>query len=84
MARNLKNLTSGNKAKQAMLQNNVVPPYTPPDPVIPQVTAPAPIAIFQGDLKEGMDYGAIKVENGKLVVDMNDFLPDYGLYDSDG
>lgn len=67
-----------------MQQNNVVPPYTPPKPVVPQVITPAPISIFQGDLKEGTDYGDIKVENGKLVVDMSDFLPDYGLYDSNG
>ena len=84
MARNLRNLSALNRSRQALEANQKAKIVEPTSPQPPQVTSPAPITLNQGLLVEGMDYGAIKVENGKLVVDMDDFLPDYGLYDSIG
>ena len=84
MARNLRNLSALNRGRQALEANQKAKIVEPTLPQPPQVTAPAPITINQGLLVEGMDYGAIIVEDGKLVVDMNDFLPDYGLFDADG
>ena len=46
------------------------PPPTPP----PQLNLP------QGVQAEGTDLGVIKVENGKFVLDMADFNPDFGTY----
>lgn len=33
------------------------------------------------DLTEGADYGVVKVENGKLVIDVQDFNADFGNFD---
>jgi hypothetical protein len=51
----------------------VLPPPAPP--------APSPqLNILQGVQAEGTDLGVIKVENGKFVLDMNDFDPDFGVF----
>jgi hypothetical protein len=83
MARNLRNLTSNNRAKQALEENKrakIVEETPPPPP--PPPPAPAPISVFQGQLVEGTDYGDIRVEGGKLVLDTDDiyFNPDYGTF----
>ncbi len=81
MARNLRNLASNNRAKQALENNKrakIVEETPPPPP--PPPPAPPPIAVFQGQLVEGTDYGDVKVEDGKLVVDMDDFAPDFGTF----
>jgi len=38
------------------------------------------LVIAQGLQEEGADLGVVKVENGKLVLDMDDFNPDFGTF----
>jgi hypothetical protein len=81
MARSLRTLASNNRAKQALEENKkakIVEETPPPPPPAPQ--DPPPVLFLQGPLVEGADYGEVKVENGKLVVDMADFSPDYGTF----
>jgi hypothetical protein len=81
MARILRTLASNNRAKLALEENKkakVVETILPPPPPRPQ--DPPPVTFLQGPLVEGADYGEVKVENGKLVVDMADFSPDYGTF----
>lgn len=49
-------------------------PLEPSEPPAPQ------LVISQGVQEEGTDLGAIKVENGKFVIDMADFNPDFGVF----
>ena len=51
----------------------VLPPPTPPGP-------PPQLVITEGVIPDGTDLGVVKVENGKLVLDMADFNPDFGTY----
>jgi hypothetical protein len=51
----------------------VLPPPTPPEST-PQLN------ISQGAQAEGTDLGVIRVENGKFVLDMDDFDPDFGVF----
>ncbi len=48
-------------------------PQPPSDP------APPSLNIFQGYTPDGTDLGVLKVEKGKLVLDMNDFDADFGV-----
>jgi hypothetical protein len=52
----------------------VEPPPPDPGPGRPQ------LVIAQGLQEEGADLGVVKVENGKLVLDMDDFNPDFGTF----
>jgi hypothetical protein len=52
----------------------VEPPLPDPGPGRPQ------LVISQGLQEEGADLGVVKVENGKLVLDMEDFSPDFGTF----
>lgn len=56
------------------VNGEAIPPPEPAEPPIPQ------LVIAQGAQAEGTDLGDIKVENGKLVIDMNDFNPDFGVF----
>lgn len=60
-------------------QTAIVKP-TPPPPPEPVPPLPAPTVIIQGELKEGQDLGVLKVEDGELVIDMNNFDPDFGTF----
>jgi hypothetical protein len=51
----------------------VLPP--PPSPGLP-----SQLVIAEGVQADGTDLGIVKVENGKLVLDMADFNPDFGTY----
>ena len=82
MARNLKNLSGNNRAKQALQSNKtakIVEPILPPPPP-PPVEMPSRLVMLQGIVPDGTDYGGVKVEDGKLVVDMDDFPSDYGTF----
>jgi hypothetical protein len=50
----------------------------PPSPPPP----PATLIIRAGAQPDGTDYGDVKVEDGKLVLDVEDlhFNPDYGTF----
>ena len=81
MSTNLRSQVIKNQAQAAKAANNtakVVLPEPPPPP--PETPLPPLINFVPGDLREGTDYGGIKVENGKIVVDMNDFNPDFGRF----
>ena len=57
------------------VNGELVEPLPPdPGPGVPQ------LVIAQGLQEEGADLGVVKVENGKLVLDMNDFRPDFGTF----
>ena len=45
--------------------------YTPPAPTLP---------LDPTKLVENTDYGVVKVQNGKLVLDMQDFDADLGRF----
>ncbi len=61
--------------------------YTGGELVLPEISPPMgdikPVFI-QGELKEGDDLGVVKVEDGKLVIDSDDFQADFGIYDMGG
>ena len=81
MSTNLRSQIIKNKTQEAKKANNTAkvvlpePPPPPPEPVLPPL-----INFVPGDLREGTDYGGIKVEDGKIVVDMNDFNADFGRF----
>lgn len=81
MSTNLRSKVIKNQTQVAKVANNTAkvvlpePPPAPPEPVLPP-----PINFIPGDLREGTDYGGIKVKDGKLVVDMNDYNPDFGRF----
>ena len=50
----------------------------PPPPIVN--TGEHPLVLFQGAVADGTDYGDIKVEDGKLVLDLDHFSPDYGTF----
>jgi hypothetical protein len=52
----------------------VSPPALPEEPQTPK------LVITQGVQEEGTDLGVIKVEDGKFVLDMDDFSPDFGTF----
>jgi hypothetical protein len=57
------------------VNGEVVVPLPPdPGPGRPQ------LVIAQGLQEEGADLGVVKVENGKLVLDMDEFRPDFGTF----
>jgi len=64
------------------LESNVK--YVNGEVVLPQEPSEEPqtpgLAITQGVQVEGTDLGVIKVENGKFVLDMADFNPDFGTF----
>ena len=70
--------------KQALEDNKkakvVAPPPPPPPP--PPVEEQPLLVMFQGVVPDGTDYGDVKVEDGKLVLDMDDlrFNSDYGTF----
>jgi hypothetical protein len=71
---------------QFILQKASGVKYVGGEAILPQEPLPAPpkaLAIAEV-LTEGTDLGAVKVENGKLVLDMDDFNPDFGIYDGSG
>jgi hypothetical protein len=68
---------------QFKLQIDTNVKYTGGEAVLPQPPLPAPprpLVIPQGVQPDGTDYGAIKVEDGKLIIDMADFNPDFGRF----
>ena len=52
----------------------VLPPALSEEPQTPK------LVITQGVQEEGTDLGVIKVEDGKFVLDMDDFSPDFGTF----
>ena len=47
----------------------------------PPSEPPAPsLNIAQGYQPDGTDLGVVKVEDGKLVLDMDDFDADFGVF----
>lgn len=57
--------------------------YTNGEAVLPPVSTSTPsshLVIPNGVQAEGTDLGVIKVENGKFVLDMADFDPDFGIF----
>jgi len=56
--------------------------YTGGEVVLPQPPLPEspPALSIPEVLEEGTDLGVVKVENGKLVLDMAEFNPDFGIY----
>jgi hypothetical protein len=47
----------------------------------PPTPLPAPsLTIREGAQPEGTDLGVVKVQNGKLVFDMDDFDADFGVF----
>lgn len=76
----LSNLVRTHRAAMAR-QVPPSPPVAPaPPPPVPNTPLPPPITILQGELKEGQDLGIVKVQDGKLVLDMADFRPDMGTF----
>jgi len=60
--------------------------YTGGEAVMPLPTSPPPppatFVFPAGAQHDGTDYGDIKIENGKMVIDVEDlqFNPDYGTF----
>ena len=56
--------------------------YTGGEAILPQppLPEPPPMMSIPEVLEEGTDLGVVKVENGKLVIDMAEFNPDFGTY----
>ena len=68
---------------QLKLQIDTDVKYTGGEAILPQPPLPVPpppLVIAQGVQPDGTDYGAIKVEDGKFVIDMTDFNPDFGRF----
>lgn len=69
---------------QLKLQLNSPVKYNNGEAVLPPLVIPRPqnskLVISQGTQVEGTDLGVIKVENGKFVLDMADFDPDFGVF----
>lgn len=68
---------------QILLQQGLNARYTNGEAVLPLPAAPQPpplLVLSEGVQTEGTDLGVIKVENGKFVLDMDDFNPDFGVY----
>lgn len=68
---------------QFLLQQGLNARYTNGESVLPLPPSPGPlpsVVINSGVQAEGTDLGVIKVENGKFVLDMDDFDPDFGTF----
>lgn len=68
---------------QINIQQGLNARYTNGEVVLPLPAAPQPpplLVLNEGVQAEGTDLGVVKVENGKLVLDMADFNPDFGVY----
>ena len=71
--------------KQIKLQRSSNVSYSNGEAVLPTDTSlyPDPVPqldLFQGYQPDGKDFGVVKVEDGKLVIDMADFNPDFGHF----
>lgn len=68
---------------QIKLQLDSPVKYVNGEAVLPPPPSPGPppqLVITEGVQAEGTDLGVVKVENGKLVLDMDDFNPDFGVF----
>ena len=57
--------------------------YRGGEPTTPPVPGPPPepiLVISEGHIPDGTDFGDIKVEGGKMKLDMDHFSPDYGTF----
>ena len=56
--------------------------YTGGEAILPQPLSPPspPTLAIPEVIPDGTDLGIVKVENGKLVLDVADFNPDFGIY----
>ena len=68
---------------QIKIQLSTDAKYKGGEVIMPQPPTPLPtpyLNISEGIQVEGTDLGVVKVQDGKLVLDMDDFNADFGIY----
>jgi len=68
---------------QLKIQLSTDAKYKGGEPIMPQPPSEPPtpsLNIAQGYQPDGTDLGVVKVEDGKLVLDMDDFDADFGVF----
>ena len=68
---------------QIILQRKVQVKYTGGEAILPQEPTPLtdPMLMIGGQaVPDGTDFGVVKVEDAKLVIDSNDFDLDFKTY----
>ncbi len=68
---------------QIKIQIDAEAKYKGGEPILPQPPTPpaSPLLILsQGSQPDGTDFGVVKVEEGKLVFDMDEFNADFGVF----